>query len=100
MSIQIDFESDETPRYSCVIKDNIVLFIEKLNKRFLLLYFTDNSNNKINVPSEISVYECEFHNSKYKILLEKNIKNELYALFLETCYEIHYEDEIILNITS
>lgn len=95
-----NFIADESIHFNHNIDDNIMLHVEKLNNTILILYFTDENNSKINIPTGIHVCEYDCKNAKYKIFLEKQTSIQMYTLYLGDSYEIQYNNIVILNIVS
>jgi hypothetical protein len=57
-------------KYLYNISSNMLLHIKRINHNVAILYFTDEMNNKINVPDDIVVYTNDYQNSN-KIIIEK-----------------------------
>jgi len=68
-----------------LITSRIVLHIENINDSSAVLYFTDNTNNKIDI--DVKIYENKFIMPK----------SEIYNLFWTKNYRIQYE-KTTLNI--
>lgn len=62
-----------------------------------MLYFTDEMNNKVNVPNDILVYTYDYTNNK-RVLLNP-IKQD-YALCCTDNYEIELNKNILINIKN
>lgn len=78
--------------YSLHPKSKIILHIKRKNKKSASLYFTDQLNMKINIPSDFMVLT----NSKIQ---EPNETND-YTLFWSKNYDIIYNGETLYNIRN
>lgn len=83
--------------YTYNIDENLVIHIDKINNSVASLYFTNKTNEKINVPNEIVVYEYDFQTNK-KVPL-KPIQQH-YVLCWTDNYTIEFENKIILDIKN
>jgi len=90
---------DDISNFLYNVTNNIKLNIVKLTFGYSLLYFTDENNIKINIPSNIIVYEYGYNKNIYKIILNK-INNEFFHLFCDNNYKIEYNNNLILDIKS
>jgi len=79
--------------YSLHPKSEIILHIKRKNKNSARLYFTNQLNEKINIPSDFIVYENEN-------TLEPNDETDEYILFSRRNYDIMYNGETLYNIRS
>lgn len=90
-----------TDKYVCKINNSTTVRIKRLNPSFAILYFTDISNNTIDIPRDIYVYEYDYLlNSKYKILLQPIHTIQNYVLCGSDSYQIIYKNNCILNIVA
>jgi hypothetical protein len=76
--------------YSLHPKSEIILHITRIDTVSAYLYFTNNVNTKINIPSDFIVY----NNKK---IIEPNETND-YTLFWSKNYDIVYNGETLYNI--
>ena len=76
--------------YSLHPKSEIILHITRIDDVSASLYFTNNVNTKINIPSDFIVY----NNKK---IIEPNETND-YTLFWSKNYDIVYNGETLYNI--
>jgi hypothetical protein len=90
---------DDISNFLYNVTNNIKLNIVKLTFGYSLLYFTNENNIKINIPSNIIVYEYGDNKTIYKIILNK-INNEFFHLFCDNNYKIEYNNNLILDIKS
>jgi hypothetical protein len=79
--------------YSLHPKSQIILHIKRKNQNSARLYFTNQLNDKIDIPPEFVV----FQNNKYK---PPNEANNEYILFSRKNYDIMYNGETLYNIRS
>ena len=79
--------------YSLHPKSHIILHIKRKNKNSARLYFTNQLNEKINIPSEFIVYENEN-------ILEPNDETDDYILYWHNNYDIVYDGETLYNIRN
>ncbi len=83
--------------YTYSISENVVIHIDKINNSVASLYFTNKSNEKINIPSGIVVYEYDFQTNK-KVSL--NPIKEHFVLCWTDNYTIEHDNKIILDIKN
>ena len=79
--------------YSLHPKSEIILHIKRKNKNSARLYFTNQLNERIDIPPEFIV----FQNNEIKTPNEAN--NE-YILYSRKNYDIMYNGETLYNIRS
>lgn len=84
--------------YICNINSKIILHIECINQSVSVLFFTDEMNNKIDIPNGIIVYTYDYQNIKNKVAL--TIEPNYYILSFSDNYDIEFNGKIILNITN
>jgi hypothetical protein len=97
-SININFILDEQPNVVYKLSDTIVINIVKLTAGYSLVYFTDEMNNKINVPKDVMVYEYGITVGEYRIALN-TIDKDFFHLFCSNNYKVEY-NSISVNILS
>jgi hypothetical protein len=78
--------------YSLHLKSEIILHIKRKSKSVASLYFTNQINEKINIPSEFFVYQ----NSDI-LEPDKETQND-YTLWWNGKYDIVYRGETLHNI--
>jgi hypothetical protein len=76
MNTEFDFTTTNN-EYIYTIDSNTKLCIKQINNGVAILYFTDETGNKINIPNGIVVYEYDSEN-KNKIALKHD--KQLYPL--------------------
>lgn len=96
METIFEFENANS-EYTYNINHNVNLHIKRINHGVAILYFTDEMNNKINVPNDILVYTYDNTNNK-RVLL--NQINQEYALCWSDNYEIELNKNILINIKN
>ena len=80
--------------YALHPKSQIILRISRINNTTASLYFTNQLNEKINIPSEF------FVSHKGKALCPNNDKSEDYTLHWRKNYDIVYNGETLFNIRN
>jgi hypothetical protein len=96
METTFDFENYNS-EYTYNVNYNVILHIKRINHAVAILYFTDEMNNKMNIPDDILVYTYDYSDNK-RVLL-KPIKQE-YALCWTDNYEIELNKNILINIKN
>ena len=96
METTFDFENYNS-EYTYNVNYNVILHIKRINYAVAILYFTDEMNNKMNIPDDILVYTYDYSDNK-RVLL-KPIKQE-YALCWTDNYEIELNKNILINIKN
>ena len=81
--------------YSLHPKSEIILHIKRKNNSSATLYFTNQLNEKINIPSDFKVYK----NNNMNTLLHTNETND-YTLYWRKNYDIIYNGETLYNIRN
>lgn len=94
---EFDFAKTESV-YNYNITPNINLCISRLNNGVAVVYFTDELHNKINVPTGIEVYECDFEDKIKKSALRS--KGAAYPLCWTDDYTIVYNKVVLLEIKN
>ena len=84
--------------YSLHPKSEIILHIKRKNNSAASLYFTNQLNEKINIPSEFIVYYR--NNNNMNILLHPNDITDDYTLYWKKNYDIVYNGETLYNIRN
>lgn len=94
METSFDF-SDRNAEYiySLHPKSEIILHIKRIHKTIATLYFTNQLNKKIEVPSDFIVY-------KNNEIQDSNINNHEYSLLWNKNYDIVYNGETLFNIRN
>ena len=82
--------------YSLHPKSQIILRIKRRNKYSAILYFTNQLNEKIGIPSEFLVYKI--NNNTHK-LMEPRESND-FILYWAKNYDIGYNGETLYNIRN
>jgi hypothetical protein len=77
---------------------NMILHIKRINHGVAVLYFTDELNNKINIPDGIKVYTFDYQDTIKKII-QKPIKQD-YPLCWTDNYTIEYKQIEIVSVNS
>jgi hypothetical protein len=77
---------------------NMILHIKRMNHGVAVLYFTDELNNKINIPDGIKVYTFDYQDTIKKII-QKPIKQD-YPLCWTDNYTIEYKQIEIVSVNS
>ena len=77
----------------------LVIHIDKINNSVASLYFTNKSNEKINIPNGIAVYEYDFQTNK-KVLLKPIQQHYLLCWTDNYTVEFEFENKIILDIKN
>ena len=82
--------------YALHPKSEIILHIKQNNNSSATLYFTNQLNEEINIPSEFIVYK---NYNNMNTLLHPNETND-YTLFWRNNYDIVYNGETLYNIRN
>jgi len=83
--------------YSYNINSNTKLCIKRATKWVAMLYFTDEMNNKINIPNDIIVYTFEWKTNK-KIIYNP-IRSD-YVLYCTDNYIIEINKNLLIDIKT
>ena len=67
-----------------------------MNHSDAVLYFTDEMNNRINIPDGIVVYTYEFQDTYKKII--HNAIRQVYPLCWTNNYTIEYNKKLIISL--
>jgi len=85
--------------YSLHPKSEIILHIKRKKNLSATLYFTNQLNEQIDIPSEFFVYKHNNNNNNMKTLLHPNETNN-YTLYWSKNYDIVYNGETLYNIRN
>jgi hypothetical protein len=96
-SFQFANQTNQTNTYQCNMDTNVVLHIHQINHSVALVSFTNESNEKIKIPSGLVVYGYDFQ-TKEKVVV-KPIKQE-YVLCWTDDYTIEQNGKIVLDIKN
>ena len=92
--------SDSNSELNFYIGDNYTtLNIKRINDSIAILYFTDDLNNHIDIPTEIKIYTFDFNDTKKRVI-QTPVTEQLYTLCWSENYIVEFNDNIILNIES
>jgi len=97
METTFDFTMTESV-YVYNISSKIKLCIKQINHSVAMLCFTDEMNNKINIPDGIVVYTYDYEDVNKKII-QKAI-NQNYPLCWTDNYTIEYKQIKILSLNN
>ena len=86
-----NFRNDES-RFSYKVRFNVILQLYKYSNSVAILEFTDEMNNKINIPTEITIYTNQR-------VIQNPVKN-FYVLCWTDDYTIEYSNKVILSIKN
>jgi hypothetical protein len=78
--------------YALHPKSEIILHIKRKSKSAAILYFTNQLNKKIDIPSEFIVYKND------DILKPDNLIHNDYTLYWNKNYDIVYRGDTLYNI--
>lgn len=84
--------------YFYEINPEIILCIKRISHSVAHLYFIDNCENRINIPTNLSIYSFDFQNISKRVLLEP-IQQEYLLCWTEN-YEIEWSGEIKMVFQS
>jgi hypothetical protein len=79
------------------ITPNIVLHIERLTYSVAVLHFTDELNQKINIPASIQIYVFDYQTNKKLVI---NPIKQVYTLCWTENYEIEFNEKNVLKLTN
>ncbi len=96
MSFTFNFNATGS-EYIYKISSNIILHLYRTTHAVAILEFTDETSNKINIPTEIIIYTKDYQTNQNVILKPTN---NMYALCWTDDYMIKYNGNIILNIKN
>lgn len=96
METILEFENSNS-EFTYNVNSNVNLHIKRINHGVSILYFTDEMNNKMNIPHDILVYTYDYGDNKSVLL--NPIKQD-YALCWTDDYEIELNKNILINIKN
>jgi hypothetical protein len=97
METIFNFSNNDTEFiYALHLKSEIILHIKQKNNSSATLYFTNQLNEEIDIPSEFIVYK---KNNNMNILIHPNETND-YTLYWRKNYDIIYNGETLYNIRN
>jgi hypothetical protein len=82
--------------YTYNISSTIILHIKSINYAISILYFTDQMNNKINIPNDIVIYTKDDKMCTKKIL-RRSIQQEYRLCYIDD-YIMEFNKKVILYI--
>ena len=97
MATMYNFENTFN-KYFQVIDAKIILHVHRINYSIANLYFTDEMNNKINIPNSIVVYTYDYKNIQNKVIL--NPINQYYKLCWTNNYAVELNNRLITDIKN
>ena len=80
------------------ISSNTNVCIERMTHSVAALYFTDEHNNKINIPDNIVVYTYDYQNTQKKVV--QDYIDNTYHLCWTDSYTIEFNKTILINIKN
>jgi hypothetical protein len=93
METIFNFSNEDTEFiYALHPKSEIILHIKRKSKSVACLYFTNQLNNRIGIPSEFIVYQNN------NIIKPDNENSEGYTLYWSKNYDIVYRGDTLYNI--
>ena len=99
MDSEFDFISSNTNKYTHLVNPNLILHIDQINFAVACLYFTDETNTKINIPIGVVVYTYDYQAPSKKVVLQK-LQNEEYGLCWSDNYRVELNDVLLINLTN
>jgi hypothetical protein len=97
MEIQFDFTVDDN-EYIHIFNLTTNLHILQINQSLAILYFTDEINNKTQIPNDVVVYTYDHQNVKKKVVC--NPIGQAYPLCWTDNYTIELNKVVIMTITN
>ncbi len=94
MESTFDFDTKDT-EYIYNINSTTILHIKRINNGVATLYFTDETNNNINIPNGIVVYTIDYQINK-KII--HNSIQQHYPLCWTDDYIVELNKSVLVNI--
>jgi hypothetical protein len=94
--------SDPTTEYiySLHPKSEILLHIKRNTKSMATLYFTNQLNIKIDIPSDFTIYQNTKNKNRKIIKYPNENKMDEYTLYWNRNYDIVYNGETLYNIRN
>ena len=96
--MDFDFKKSDAT-YKMSVNESLILYIERMTNSWASLYFTDEMNNRLQIPYEITVYDSVFDTNN-SILQLKQSNGGFYCLSWTENYVIKYKGDTILTITN
>jgi hypothetical protein len=102
METTFNFKQDTELIYALHPTSEIILHINRLNNSKASLYFTNQLNEEIDIPSGFIIYHIKKPNSVdfFRIKLQPNETTNDYTLYWRKNYDIVYNGETIYNIRN
>lgn len=97
METVFDFMMIES-EYVYNINSKTKLCIKRINHSVAMIYFTDETSNKINIPDGIIVYTTDYQNSQTRIII--NPIDKTYPLCWTDDYTVELNNNVIINIKN
>ena len=95
--METTFDFTKHDEYTHTINSSGKLWIKRMSHAVAVLYFTDEMNNKTNMPLDIVVYTFDYQTNKYVIL---NATRQEYALCWTDDYVVKLNKNVLINIKS
>ena len=97
METTFNFSNKDTEFiYALHPKSEIILHIKRENNSSATLYFTNQLNEEIDIPSDFKVYK---NKNNMNVLLHPNETND-YTLYWRKNYDIVYNGDTLYNIRN
>ena len=90
-------KTDDVYKYN--VTPNIHLHIKRQNHAVAILYFTDEFDNRIDVPNGITVYESDFQDKNKKSPLKVQSK-QMYPLSWTDDYTVVFNKNVLFEIKN
>jgi hypothetical protein len=88
-----------TSEYVHSINSSLTLHIQKVNHTYAILYFTDETNNKITIPGGVVVYTLDYQ-SKQKSAIVAPTNSKSFFLSWMSDYTVELNSSLIINILN
>jgi hypothetical protein len=85
--------------YNYTIRVNLILNIKYNSPSIARLYFTNNLNNTVDIPTEFKIYTFDYQKGKQRII-QKSVDKQSYSLCWSDNYVLEYNNEILMNISN
>ena len=79
------------------ISPSVVLHLYRTNHAVAILYFTDEMNNRINIPRGLVISSKDFQTNKQTI---QKPMEDIYALCWTDDYVVEFNDKLVLDIKN
>lgn len=96
-SFQFNF-TEPSSEYIYEISPTIIIHLYRSNNAVAILEFTDENNNKINIPSGLVIYTKNYQNGKK--IVEKPFADNIYALCWTDDYMIELNNKLLFEIKN